>query len=136
MVLQPARRADDDMRAARERAGLAAGVHAADAGHDPAAGIAIEPGQFAMHLLGADFLLPLTRLERFAIPISATIAINPTITGVLFFSGRGCLWLLRDGGWLILIRLGHDYSFPSMRWKSTLCLPMVRYPLSSCLGTV
>jgi hypothetical protein len=44
-------------------------------------------------LAGAAFLLPLTRLERFAIPIMATMATNATMTGVLFFNGdvaSGC----------------------------------------------
>ncbi len=46
MVAQPARRADDHMRAMRQRAPLARGVHAADAGRDPRARCSIEPAQF------------------------------------------------------------------------------------------
>ena len=48
-----------------------------------------DAGRIGIALAGAALLLPLTKLDKFAIPISATIAINPTITGVLFFSGEG-----------------------------------------------
>ena len=51
MVLEPPRSADDDVRAARQGAGFAAGIHPADARDDSAAGFAVEPGQLAMHLL-------------------------------------------------------------------------------------
>ena len=52
MVAQTARRADDDMRAAIQRAPLLARIHAADAGHDPRPGLGVEPLQFALHLQG------------------------------------------------------------------------------------
>jgi hypothetical protein len=44
MVAQAAGRADDDMRALVEQGGLAARVHAADAGDDPRIGLLVEPG--------------------------------------------------------------------------------------------
>ena len=47
---QPAGRADDDVRAVIERATLAGGVHAADAGRDARAGVAVEPHQLAADL--------------------------------------------------------------------------------------
>ncbi|EQB30589.1 hypothetical protein M529_19780 [Sphingobium ummariense RL-3] len=50
MIAQAARRADDDMRAAVQRPPFPAGVHAADAGRDPGARVAIEPFQFPADL--------------------------------------------------------------------------------------
>ncbi len=50
VIAQPPRRADHDMGAGCQFAALASRVHAADAGDDARAGIAIEPGQFALHL--------------------------------------------------------------------------------------
>jgi hypothetical protein len=44
-------------------------------------------------LVGADFLLPLSRLETFAMPIRATTATSAMTTGVPFRSGgfaSGC----------------------------------------------
>ena len=50
MVAQTARRADDDMGALVQRLALLRGVHAADAGGDARAGLAIEPDQLAADL--------------------------------------------------------------------------------------
>ena len=50
MVAQPARRADDDMGAAGQAAALLRRIHAADAGRDPGAGLAVEPDQLAADL--------------------------------------------------------------------------------------
>ena len=52
MIAQASRRADDDVRALDQQAGLGARVHATDAGHDTGAGLGIEPGQLALHLQG------------------------------------------------------------------------------------
>jgi hypothetical protein len=44
-------------------------------------------------LAGADFLLPLNRLETLAMPIRATMATSAMTTGILFLSGgfaSGC----------------------------------------------
>ena len=48
MVAQPARRADDDVRAVAERAALLGGVHPADAGRDAHAGRGVEPLQLLL----------------------------------------------------------------------------------------
>jgi len=45
VIAQPPRRADDDMRAVRQRAPLAAGVHAANTGGDPRVRIGVQPAQ-------------------------------------------------------------------------------------------
>ena len=50
MVAQAPRRAHDDMDARLQGAALALRVHAADAGADARAGMAIEPGQLALDL--------------------------------------------------------------------------------------
>ena len=50
MVAQAPGRADDDMDARLQGAALALRVHAADAGANARAGVAIEPGQFAFDL--------------------------------------------------------------------------------------
>ena len=50
MIAQPPRRAHDDMDAGLQGAALALRVHAADAGRDARAGVAIEPGQLAFDL--------------------------------------------------------------------------------------
>ena len=52
MVAQPPRGADNDMRAALQRAPLFRSIHAADTGRDLGTGRLIEPGQFATHLQG------------------------------------------------------------------------------------
>ncbi len=50
MIAKPARRADDDMRAALQRAALLHRVHAADAGDDAGAGGGVEPLQLLADL--------------------------------------------------------------------------------------
>ena len=50
MIAKAARRADDDVHAAVERAAFLHRVHAADAGHDAGAGIGVEPLQFLADL--------------------------------------------------------------------------------------
>jgi hypothetical protein len=50
MVAQAAGRADDDMGALIEQRGLAARVHAADAGDDAGIGVFVEPGELALDL--------------------------------------------------------------------------------------
>ena len=50
MVAQAARRADDDMGALVEQGGLAARVHAADAGDDAGIGVLVEPSKLTLHL--------------------------------------------------------------------------------------
>ncbi|CUS45248.1 hypothetical protein MGWOODY_Smn1605 [hydrothermal vent metagenome] len=50
MVAQAARRADDDMRAARQGAAFARRVHAADTGGDARAGLFIQPAELAADL--------------------------------------------------------------------------------------
>ena len=52
MVAEAAGGADDDVATAGERLGFAAGVHAADAGEDAAAGLLVEPGEFGVDLDG------------------------------------------------------------------------------------
>jgi len=50
MIAQAARGADHDMGAVSQHPGLAAGIHAADAGGDAPAGRGVEPQQFALDL--------------------------------------------------------------------------------------
>ena len=50
MVAQAAGRSHDDVRALAQRAALLRGVHAADAGGDAGAGLAVEPDQLAADL--------------------------------------------------------------------------------------
>ena len=52
VVAQAAGRADDDVDAGGEGVALAPGVHAADAGGDPRAGLGVEPGELAVDLQG------------------------------------------------------------------------------------
>ncbi len=50
MIAQAPRRADDDMRAFGQSSSLLPAVHAADAGDDARASVAVEPVEFALHL--------------------------------------------------------------------------------------
>ncbi len=52
MIAQAAGRADDEMGALVEQGGLAARIHAADAGDDAGIGVLVEPGEFALNLQG------------------------------------------------------------------------------------
>ncbi|MEY9666352.1 hypothetical protein ABIE80_005060 [Bradyrhizobium diazoefficiens] len=52
MIAQPARRADDDVRAGRQLALLAPRIHAADTGDDAPVSMLVQPGQFALNLQG------------------------------------------------------------------------------------
>ena len=58
------------------------------------------PGRIGNALAGAAFLLPLTRLEIFAMPISATMTTSAMTTGILFRNGgfaSGCSGTVAGG---------------------------------------